>query len=209
MSRPLYIHVEEPSMKAFLEGLLPRVLDSEIIFKIINHESKSQLLAVVPERLLGYAKWHPVNTRPKALVLVDRDADDCAELKEQLEQACRDAKLTSKTAPAADGSFEVVNRIAVEELEAWYFGAVPELVAAFPGVPETLANKQGFRDPDAVRGGTHEQLLKVLQKAGHFTRLDRLPKIATARTMGLLVDPATNRSTSFSHFLSGLKALAT
>lgn len=209
MPRPLHIHVEEPSMQAFLEGLLPRVLDQGTPFKIINHESKHQLLAAVPKRLLGYSRYSRVATRPKVLVLLDRDADNCIKLKAQLEKACRDANLTSKSMPELDGSFEVVNRIIVEELEAWYFGAVPALVVAFPGVPATLADKQGFRDPDAVRGGTHEQLLKVLQRAGHFAGLDRLPKIATARTMGLLVDPATNRSTSFSHFLSGLKALAT
>jgi Domain of unknown function (DUF4276) len=207
MSRPLHIHVEEPSMEAFLEELLPRILSPDLPFKIINHESKTQLLAEVPKRLLGYTNYPHVATRPKALVLVDRDADDCAVLKGRLEKACRDAQLASKTVPAHDGTFEVVNRIVVEELEAWYFGAVPELVIEFPGVPATLANKQGFRDPDAVRGGTHEQLLKVLQRAGHYTGLDRLPKIATARRMGKLIDPQSNRSVSFSHFLSGLRAI--
>ena len=110
--------------------------------------------------------------------------------------------------PAAGGSFEVVNRIVVEELEAWYFGAIPELVRAFHGVPLTLSNKQKYRDPDAIRGGTHEQLLRVLQNAGHFKGQSRLPKIEIARKMGSLIDPDTNLSTSFSHFLSGLKALA-
>lgn len=206
MPRELHFHVEEPSMEAFLEGLLPRILEPEIPLKIINHGSKSQLLKGLPQRLLGYSKC-PLAYRPKVLVLIDRDAADCLALKAQLEGACHAANLPTKSAPAADGAFEVVNRIVIEELEAWYFGAVPALAAAFPGTPLTLANKQKFRDPDAVGGGTHEQLLRVLQNAGHYKGLDRLPKIDAARRMGALIEPAANRSASFSHFLSGLHAL--
>ncbi len=203
----LHIHVEEPSMEAFLNEFLPRVLGDAVAFRVINHQSKTDLLTNLPTRLIGYAKRR-VEDRPNTLVLVDRDSDDCAQLKQRLEQACEKAKLSSKSLPAPDGSFAVVNRIVVEELEAWYFGAVPELAIAFPGVPLSLGKKQKYRDTDAIRGGTHEQLLRVLQKAGHYKGQSRLPKIEIARKMGSLVDAASNRSISFNHFLSGLQALA-
>lgn len=208
MARPLHIHVEEPSMEAFLEGLLPRALGPLINWRIINHGSKTQLLAQIPNRLKGYANCTNVAVRPKALILVDRDSDDCLLLKNQLENACHQSGLTSKTSPAADGMFEVVNRIVIEELEAWYFGETAALRVVFPSVPATLPNRQAFRDPDAVAGGTHERLLTILQNAGYFKGLTSLPKIDTARRMGSIVDINGNRSTSFNHFVGGLRALA-
>lgn len=206
MSRNLHIHVEEPSMEAFLEGFLPRLLTPSITTRIINHQSKKQLLVEIPKRLTGYAKL-PIQVRPKSLILIDRDSENCTALKARLEEACCDAGLSSKTNPAQDGSFEVVNRIVIEELEAWYFGAIPALSSAFPGVPLSLAKKAKFREPDAIKGGTHEQFLKILQKAGHYKGLSKLPKISTARQMGLLIDPVNNRSSSFAHFVSGLQSL--
>jgi hypothetical protein len=193
-------------MEAFLEGFLPRFLNQGVDYKIINHQSKAQLLKKIPNRLRGYTNL-PLKDQPKILLLVDRDRDDCLRLKEKLEQACSDVGLKTKSSPAPDGSFHVVNRIVIEELEAWYFGAVPALIDAFPGVPKTLANKNGFRDPDAVRGGTHEKLLKVLQEAGHYIGREQLPKMDVARKIATRLDPHTNASGSFQHFWTGLQAL--
>lgn len=206
MPRPIHIHVEEPSMEAFLGDFLPRILSEASDWKIIDHSSKWQLLNNLPVRLLGYAKM-PILHRPKVLVLVDRDDDECSMLKARLESACNNASLFSKTSPGVAGTFDVVNRIVVEELEAWYFGDVHALCEAWPGVPATLGAQARFRDPDAITGGTHEALLGVLQKAGHFRGMERLPKIDAARRMGALIDPAHNRSVSFQHFLTGLNAL--
>ena len=205
MARPIHIHVEEPSMEAFLENLLPRLVPAEIAWKIIDHSSKWQLLNKLPDRLKGYARI-PILHRPKILVLVDRDQDDCAVLKACLEMACSEATLPSKTNPS-NGLFDVVNRIVIEELEAWYFGDVGAMVQAWSGVPATLAGQARFRDPDAIPGGTHETLLRILQRAGHFRGLERLPKIDAARRMASFVNPAVNRSVSFQHFRTGLNTL--
>lgn len=193
-------------MEAFLNDLLPRVLPHDVDWKIIDHGSKWQLLRSVPTRLVGYARM-PVLVRPKSLILVDRDDDDCAALKLQLECACGNAKLTTKTVPGEPGCFDVVNRIVVEELEAWFFGDVEAVGKAWSGVPVNLANRVPYRDPDQIRGGTHEALLRVLQNAGHYRGIDRLPKIDVARRMGALIDPGRNRSQSFHTFLTGLRAL--
>jgi hypothetical protein len=71
LTREIHIHVEEPSMEAFLRDFLPRVLAQGVSWRPINHASKSQLLAELPRRLNGYARM-PVEYRPRALVLVDR-----------------------------------------------------------------------------------------------------------------------------------------
>lgn len=204
--RELHIHVEEPSMEAFLNEMLPRYLDPAIAWKPINYGSKHRLLATLPTRLRGYANINPAY-RPKSLVLVDRDDDDCLALKAQLEAACHAANLISRAAAQAEHSFDIVNRVVIEELEAWYFGDISALRTAWPGVPATLGHQARFRNPDAVLGGTHEALLSVLQRAGHFKGLDRLPKIEAARRMGKLVDPENNQSQSFNAFLTGLQAL--
>lgn len=205
MQRPIHILVEEPSMEAYLEELIPRMqLDGHQI-EIKDFGGKQKLLRELPKRLKGYAS-QPQEFRPKILVLVDRDAQDCAVLKAQLENACAAQGLTTKSANHA--AFEVVNRIVVEELEAWHFGDPGSLCEAFPGVPANLLSKKRYRDPDAIRGGTHEALLRVLQKAGHHAGATSLPKIDTARRLGALVSIAHNRSASFNHFIAGLQALA-
>jgi len=125
-----------------------------------------------------------------------------------LESAAGAAGLSTKSAPDDSGQFRVVNRIVVEELEAWFVGDVAALRAAYPGVPETLASKVRFRDPDDVPGGTWEALQRVLVTAGHYRGLDRMPKIEVARRVATHMDPESNRSRSFQAFASGLLALA-
>ena len=53
-------------------------------------------------------------------------------------------------------SFQLVNRLAVEELEAWFFGDVDAMATAYPRVPRTLAQRAPYRDPDRIKGGTWE-----------------------------------------------------
>jgi len=48
--------------------------------------------------------------------------------------------------------WQVVNRIAIEELEAWYFGNWPAVVATYPNVPENIPGKAPYRNPDAIAG---------------------------------------------------------
>ena len=50
--------------------------------------------------------------------------------------------------------FQVLNRIAVEELEAWFFGDVQAIHQAYERVSSSLIVKSAYRDPDAIKGGT-------------------------------------------------------
>ena len=192
MAEHLVLLVEEPSMEAFLHGLLPRLLPPGCTFEIHPFQCKQDILGKLPRRLLGYRYWLPANWR--LIVLVDRDDDDCRKLKTELEQAAGDAGLLSRTA-ATEEPWQVTNRVVVEELEAWYFGDWDAVCAAYPRVSRTVVQKARFRDPDAIRGGTWEAFERVLKRHGYFAT--GLRKVEAARAVAAHFDPDRSRSRSF------------
>jgi len=194
--------LEEPSAEAFLSGFLPRVLPAATTWQLIAFQGKTNLLANLESRLKGYNCWIPEDFR--IVVLVDEDREDCGKLKRRLEKSAEAAGLLTKTKAKGKG-FTVLNRIAVEELESWFFGDVEALRTAYPGVPASLGAQEKYRDPDAITGGTWEAMERMLQRAGHFS--GGLRKIELARTLAKHMDPAKNRSCSFLHFVNGLAAL--
>lgn len=131
------------------------------------------------------------------MVLVDRDEDSCVELKERLEEQAARAGLVTKS--RSDGAlWHVVNRVVVEELEAWYFGDWEAVRMVYPRVPRTIPQRRGMRDPDAVQGGTWEAFERILQRHGYFQ--GGLRKLEAARVLGAALDPSRNRSGSFQAF---------
>lgn len=194
--------LEEPSAEAFLQGFLPKLLPADTTWNPIVFQGKTDLLNNLTARLKAYRAWMPVDWR--IVVLIDEDRQDCATLKRRLEKAAHDAGFPTKSNPKA-GRLVVLNRIAIEELEAWFFGDVPALAAAYPGVSVHLATRAGFRNSDAILGGTWEALERELQRAGYFG--GGLAKIEVARQMALHMNPARNTSASFQHFALGLAAL--
>ncbi|MBI5385876.1 MAG: DUF4276 family protein [Verrucomicrobia bacterium] len=195
--------VEEESAEAFLQGFLPKVLREGTSFHIHVFQGKPDLLQKLPARLKGYQSWLPDDWR--IAVLVDEDRQDCRTLKADLEREAAYAGLLTKTAAGKNRQFKILNRIAIEEIEVWYFGDVEALAKAYPGVPPTLHRKEKYRDPDAISGGTWETLERVLQRAGYYAA--GLPKVELARRLAPLMDPVRNRSRSFQHLISGLAAL--
>ena len=187
--------VEEPSMEAFLDAWLPRFLPQHCTFEIFPHQGKHALLRRLGNRLRGYASWMPPEYR--IVVVVDRDRDDCEELKLRLEQICESAGLRSRRI-AGGPEWQVVTRIAIEELEAWYFGDWPAVCAAYPRVPGQIPDRAARRNPDTIRGGTWEAFERVLQRHGHFRQ--GLAKVQAATEIGQHIDPARNRSHSFAMF---------
>ena len=156
--------VEEPSMELFLRGVLPRLLRN-LPFDIYPFQSKDEMLTKLPARLNGCAAWLPANHR--IVVIVDRDDGDCQKLKQQLEDSAQAAGLFTRHRRNGD-HFTVINRIAVEELEAWYFGDWQAVCAAYPRVPVNIPNQKRYRDPDSITGGTWEAFERVLKRAGYF-----------------------------------------
>lgn len=201
MLEKLIVFVEEYSMEVALEQLLPKLL-GDIEFQIIRFQCKDDLLKNAPNRLKGYAAWLPEHWR--ILVLVDRDDDDCAQLKARLERMAAEAGLLSKTTAGQGQRFQVVNRIAIEELEAWFFGDWTAVQAAYPRVSATVQQKAGFRDPDAIAGGTWEAIERVLKKAGYFST--GLRKLELARSVAGHMDIPRNSSRSFQAFAGAVTA---
>jgi hypothetical protein len=200
----LEILVEEPSAEAALQNLAPKIVGRAASFRIISFQGKQNLLHQLPIRLRGYARWLPPDYR--IVVLVDEDREDCLVLKNKLEVAAWQAGLFTKSNLAPDGLFQVMNRVAIEELEAWFLGDVEAIRQVYPRIPATLASQRSYRNPDAVLGGTSEALERVLQRAGYFKK-EGLPKIRVAREISKYMEPERNRSKSFQVFRDGLRLL--
>lgn len=194
--------VEEPSMEAALRLLLPRLL-GQVSFEVYPFQCKDELLARLPARLRGYRPWLPESWR--VVVIVDRDNDDCQQLKNRLEHMARGAGLTTKSSARCQ-QYRVVNRLAIEELEAWFFGDVTALRSTYPRVSPNLGKKAKYRDPDAIKGGTWEALERVLQAAGYHR--GGLAKIAAAREISDHMDAWRSTSRSFQVFRDGLMEMA-
>ena len=196
--------IEEPSAEAALDHLLPRMLPAEVTYKLIVFQGKQDLLVNLPGRLRGYAVWMPQDWR--IVVLIDEDREDCRLLKQRLEDAALTAGLRTKTRSPDGQTFQVLNRIAIEELEAWFLGDTEAIHQAYPAIPAALAQREKFRNPDSIRGGTWESLAQVLEKARYFPK-HAYPKTAVARAIAQHMQPQRNRSHSFQVFWQGLKDL--
>jgi hypothetical protein len=192
--------VEELSMKEALQNLLPKILGEEITFDIHPYQGKTDLLSKLPNRLRGYKSWLPDEDR--IVVLVDEDREDCKLLKGKLEKIAINTGFSTKTSVGISQKFQVLNRVAIEELEAWFFGDLHALINAYPGVSPNLENQAKYREADAITGGTWEALEKVLQRAGHHK--GGLEKTRAAREISLHMNPSNNRSKSFQIFYDGL-----
>ena len=196
----LEILVEEPSMEAFLYELLPRLFPEDCpSFRVHAFQGKTDMLDNLQARLKGYAHW-PSNYG-RIAVVVDCDDDDCNKLKQQLESAATAAELRTRS-EAKGTPWQVVNRIAIEELEAWYFGDWEAVRCAYPKVSPTVPAQAKYRDPDAIKGGTWEAFERLLKKKGYFK--NGRSKIEIARTIAAHINPDCNRSHSFVKFRDAL-----
>ncbi len=192
--------VEEASLESALIQLLPKILPSTVSSKIHAFRGKTDLLAKLPNRLKGYQAWLPPDW--KIVILIDEDREDCLKLKKQLEDIAILAGLITKSSCQKNKSFQVLNRIVVEELEAWFFGDVEAICQAYPKVSANLATQQPYRDPDTIKGGTWEALERVLRRAGYHQ--GGLEKYKASSEISQYMNPESNRSKSFQVFYRGL-----
>lgn len=190
----LEVLVEEPSAEVALQVLLPKVVPG-VPFEIISLDNKARLLRELPRRLHDYT-YYWAQTGLRVLVLIDRDDDDCVELKTRLLSAADEAGLPTGA---------VVFRIVIEELESWFLGDVPALCKAYQRIPASLAEHAKYRDPESVSGGAWEGLEHVLRKHGYHRK--GLRKVQAAREIAPHMDVENNRSQSFQVFRDGLRRL--
>jgi hypothetical protein len=197
----LEVLVEEYSAAVVLDNLLPQMLPKGVEFEIRSFQGKTDLIKQLPARLKGYRSWIPKDWR--ILVLCDRDQENCYALKEKLESLAVSSGFTTKTSHP-DGFFSVVNRIVIEELEAWLLGDPDAVVTAYPRVPKSFSRQRRYRSPDDIVGAW-EALEALLQSKRYH--LGGLNKVEAARKISQHMNPRTNRSYSFNQFCEGVVSL--
>lgn len=201
----LEVLVEEASAEEALRHWLPRLLQGRARAKVINLGSKYKLLKVLEDRLRAYRARIDKGEDLRIMVLVDRDTDDCVELKAKLEQAAAAAELPTKSQPDGNDRFRVVNRIVIEELESWFIGDPVALRKAFTSLPAIDASSGIFRNPD--NGGSWEALHRFLKK--HRIYRKSFPKIEASQRIAPHMNLSKNRSASFAQFVAGIEAILT
>lgn len=175
MSGEVVFLLEERSMKAFLDELLPRVVP-ELQYKLVSHEGKRDLVNSFPRKLKAWC-----TPAARFVIVYDQDSANCIALKQKLQALVPEARRSVTWI-----------RIACRELESWLLGDLDALAKAFnkPAMTE-LVNKKKFRHPDRL-GNPAEELCKLVPD---------YQKIKGARLVAQFIEPDTNTSHSFGVFM--------
>lgn len=170
-------------MKYLLDELLPRILPPDVTFQTILHHGKRDLERSIPRKLRGWKEPGDI----RFVILHDQDTKDCVSLKQELLQLCA---VTDRPC---------LVRIACQEMEAWYFGDIDALCAAYdrPKLREVIGKKK-FRVPDAIPD-PKEELYRLIPEH---------QQISGAKRVAPHMDIERNTSASFQQFVRGVRRLA-
>jgi hypothetical protein len=174
-------------------GRLPRNLRGQI------DPQKRILLDRLPKVLQGYG--HSLQkTEAAVLAVVDLDDRDCLQFKQEL------VNVLNQCHPRPN----VLFRIAIEEIEAWFLGDLVALKKAYPRAKGSVLNTYG---QDSVCG-TWEKMADAVYPGGS-AKLNLLGypligevKSEWAEKISPLIDINQNRSKSFRVFCKGVRRLA-
>ena len=181
MTRVVFL-LEEYSMQALLDGLLPRLFPG-LLFQCVPHDGKADLEKSIPRKMRG---WREPGVR--FIVVRDNDRGDCLRLKDHLSGLCSDR-------PEEDW----LVRIACQELEAWYLAEPDALAEAFEKESlRGIGSRARFRKPDAVAHPA-EALAKLVPQ---------FQKVSGARLLAEHLTRERNRSPSFHAMMDGIERLA-
>ncbi|HKU17943.1 MAG TPA: DUF4276 family protein [Candidatus Saccharimonadales bacterium] len=184
--RELVFLLEEPSARAMLDSLLPRLLKDDIHYRLIPFEGKQDLERQLERRIRGYQ-----NPNARFIVLRDQDSHpDCRELKAKLLMLCQ----------RSNKGLNCLVRIACRELEAFYLADLQAVGAAL-GMNSLVAQQGGrkFRSPDNLENPSHE--LMVLTR-NHYQ------KVGGSREIGKHLQLENERSASFKSLIAGIRRMA-
>ena len=181
--RELVFLLEEPSAKAMLESLLPRMLKEDTSFRCIPFEGKQDLEKQLTRRIRAYQ-----NERARFIVLRDQDSHpDCTAVKQGLLDLCDKS-----------GKFaRCLVRIACRELEAFYLADLQAVERALEIDGLTRhQNSRKFRSPDGL--GSPSRELKTLTR-------NRYEKVAGSRAIGKHLQLENARSASFRNLIVAIR----
>lgn len=181
--RELVFLLEEPSMKAFLDVFLPKILPPDITFRTIPHNGKTDLKRSIPKKLRAWSG------NVSFVVLHDKDSNNCITLKNELLQLCREG-----------GRPDTLVRIVCTELESWYLGNLEAIGNAY-GIEsiKSQQNNSKFRTPDRL-GNPKEELKRLVKE---------YQQISGAKEIALHMEPENNYSYSFNVFINGIRRILT
>jgi len=208
------ILVEDSSGEKLLESLLPKLFGMQgephtwhvhayrgigRIPKNLNaggDPAKRILLDQLPRLLRGYGKTPGVDA---VVVVLDSDRRNCEDFLAELKAVAAGCN------PAPNTLF----RIAIEEMEAWYFGDQQALTVAYPKAKIQVLRRY---EQDSVCG-TWELLADAIYPGGSAAikkagwPLPGQVKHEWAERIGPLLDPDRNLSPSFGKLRDGLRRL--
>ncbi|MFZ3192010.1 MAG: DUF4276 family protein [Moraxellaceae bacterium] len=183
--KELVFLLEEPSAKAMLESLLPRILSNEISVRCIPFEGKQDLEKQLTRKIRAYQ-----NSQARFIVLRDLDNHpDCLAVKNQLLALCTQSGRAK----------QCVVRIACKELETFYLADLQAVEQALHinGLVKHQQNKK-FRNPDNLGGPSRE--LKNLTG-------QRYEKVAGSREIGKYLNLENQRSASFRNLIGAIRRM--
>lgn len=174
--------LEEISMKAVLDELLPSTLPEGVTFQTIKHEGKTDLEKSIPRKLRAFR-----TPGIQFVVLRDQDSSDCKEVKRRLLQLCFEG-----------GRTDALVRVVCHELESWFLGDLVAVETAFNA--KGIARKQEkaqFRNPDRLANPC-----EVLQKL-----VPEYQKFSGSREIAKYMKIDENCSVSFNAFIDGVRKI--
>jgi len=183
--KELVFLLEEPSAKAMLESLLPRVLNAGTTFRCIPFEGKQDLEKQLTRKIRAYQ-----NPLARFIVLRDQDSHpNCLQVKQRLLKLCH----------ASGKAEKCLVRIACTELEAFYLAdlAAVESALNIHGLARQQQSRK-FRSPDAL--GSPSKELQALTK-GHYE------KVAGSRAIGHHLSLDNQRSPSYRNLLAAIRRM--
>lgn len=206
--------VEDRSGKVLLDTLLPRILGSNgapHTWRVHHYKgigrlprnlkpggdpAKRILLEHLPRLLSGYARTPGTDA---VVVVLDSDRKDCVAFLKEL----------NAVAPRKPEAPRVLFRLAIEEMEAWYFGDRKALKRAYPHAKKQILERY---EQDAICG-TWELLADAIYPGGAKDVKKKgwpLPgqlKHEWATRIGPHMNVNENGSSSFAKLRDGLKRL--
>ena len=204
--------VEDQSGKVLLEKLIPKILGEQgcphtwnlhsykgigHISKNLNHQAdpaKRILLDRLPRILKGYGRTPGYDA---VVIILDSDRRNCQEFLQELKD------LLQTLNPAPKTTF----RLAIEEMEAWYFGDRAALLKAYPRAKKGILEQY---EQDSICG-TWELLADAIHTGGSAAlpnfALAGKAKSEWAEHIGEHMSLENNQSPSFMKFCDGVKRL--